>query len=233
MPRQVPGPVSFCHGGQGVQQCSIYCKPSAWPLSFLHSDFRQWSHIEQTNKSSILEKKIRVVFLPPNGPEHTPLTPQSGVNGVRHSTPSQQSMSPEAVTPSNRTSVTPSGPVSSIDSRPSDARSLGDSVNSTYNPASETSTITAVANSVSNAIPTSTEDLKAQLTEARNTITRLREQAEQGLRQRTGANVNTDTKEKGTTSTTAMLQQAPAGGVSVQITAALCLISFLLAYFFF
>ncbi len=84
-------------------------------------------------------------------------------------------------------------------------------------------------------MPISTEDLRAQLSEAKGQILRLKQQAEdQVLRQRKSDAVNQDSRERITTGTTGMgIQQQPADGVPVQIVAALCLLSFLLAYFFF
>lgn len=79
-------------------------------------------------------------------------------------------------------------------------------------------------------IPTSTEDIKAQLAEANAQIQRLRDQlADQGLRQR-------KTGKDGLETAPLLQQQHPQtaeAGVPVQIVAGLCLISFLLAYFFF
>lgn len=75
----------------------------------------------------------------------------------------------------------------------------------------------------------------SQLAQAKSTIARLTSQnEEQGLRQRKSDAVNQDARERITTGTTGMgVQQQPADGVPVQIVAALCLLSFLLAYFFF
>jgi len=101
--------------------------------------------------------------------------------------------------------------------------------------ASAQSTVASAATSVANAVPTSGEDLKAQLAQAKATITRLTQQTEeQGLRQRKTEAVNQDSRERISTGTTGMgIQQQPADGVPVQIVAALCLLSFLLAYFLF
>jgi len=88
---------------------------------------------------------------------------------------------------------------------------------------------------VANAVPSSGDDVRAQLAAAKSTIARLTTQVgEQGLRQRKVDAVNQDSRERITTGTTGMgVQQQPADGVPVQIVAALCLLSFLLAYFFF
>ena len=97
------------------------------------------------------------------------------------------------------------------------------------------SSIGNAASSIANAVPTSGGDVRQQLADAKATIARLTDQAqEQVLRQRKSDAVNQDSKERISTGTTGMgVQQQPADGVPVQIVAALCLLSFLLAYFFF
>lgn len=97
------------------------------------------------------------------------------------------------------------------------------------------STISNAATAVMNAVPTSSDELQAQLAEAKATIARLTQQnEEQGLRQRKADAVNQDSRERITTGTTGMgVQQQPGDGVPVQLVAALCLLSFLLAYFLF
>ncbi|EKG21325.1 Major sperm protein [Macrophomina phaseolina MS6] len=182
-----------------------------------------WSHIEQTAKHTIQERKIRVVFLPADG-----TSPSINGNTSNHDLSSQRSPSPEAVTPQRSTTA---GSVSRSDSRPTSSKHTGDAVSSSFNPANQ-STIGAAVSNVTNAIPTSTDELKAQLQEARATIARLEQQAASasGLRQRKGESASSNSKSE--TSNLAV-QQAPAGGVPVQIVAGLCLFSFLLAYFFF
>ncbi|KAF2872709.1 MSP domain-containing protein [Massariosphaeria phaeospora] len=196
-----------------------------------------WSHIEQTSKGSIQEKKIRVLFLPADGTASTP----ARTNGL--SSHDERSLlpspSPEAVTPQRVSSEAPVGAVSRREDRPADAKHLGEAKASVHNPATSTSmssftsAVTSTAQGVANAMPTSAGDVQDQLAEAKATIARLRKQAEEsssGLRQRTTA-LAKDTKEQVSTATSN--PQAPSGGVSVQITAALCLLSFLLAYFLF
>lgn len=88
---------------------------------------------------------------------------------------------------------------------------------------------------MTNAIPTSGDELRAQLDQAKAQILKLKQQSdEQGLRQRKTDAVNQDSRERISTGTTGMgVQQQPAEGVPVQIVTALCLLSFLLAYFLF
>jgi hypothetical protein len=202
-----------------------------------------WSHIEQTSKASIQEKKIRVNFLPADDVAAT--TPKS--NGVSHRddrsilpTPSPEQ---EAVTPQRHSTAAPVGPVSRPESRPADNKHLGDAKESVFNPATEKqSTVGAtIAAGVAKVVPTSSADVEAQLAEAKATIGKLRKQIEQqlreqgdqssGLRQRKGEAKSQELKESVTTALG--VQHAPAGGVPVPIVASLCLLSFLMAYFFF
>ncbi len=94
----------------------------------------------------------------------------------------------------------------------------------------------SVASTVAAALPKSSEDVKSQLAAAHKEIAALKERvAEQtGLRQRKTGDSNP--------SGVGALQQQVLGqgqgsqemaGVPVQIVAGLCLLSFLLAYFFF
>lgn len=81
---------------------------------------------------------------------------------------------------------------------------------------------------MTSALPSS-DELKAQLADANAQIQRLKDRlADQGLRQRkTGG-------EAKAVPATMQQQHAPTeAGVSLQIVAGLCLLSFLIAYFFF
>jgi predicted PurR-regulated permease PerM len=109
---------------------------------------------------------------------------------------------------------------------------LGQARESASNPATSgvAANVSAAASSVANAVPTSTAELQNQLAAAKAQILELTNQAGSGLRQRMPESTQ-QVKEKLQTATST--QNAPTGGVSVQITAALCLLSFLLAYFLF
>jgi hypothetical protein len=190
----------------------------------------QWSHIEQTSKQSIQEKKIRVTFLPAD--EHSAATPRS--NGLGHSEDHSMlsSPSPEAFTPQRDSNE---GPLGSVSRSGTDRKSFGDakeSVSSAATPSGLKSAVNAAAAGVANVIPTSSADLQAQLADAKATIAKLREQVETstGLRQR---KTEPTPESKQQLATAERVSQAPAGGVSVQVTAGLCLLSFLLAYFLF
>lgn len=187
-----------------------------------------WAGIESTSKSSIQEKKIRVVFLPADGQQHQ----SNGIGGAssldnshysEDHPPAYSSPSPQAVTPQRSV-----GPTSSIDDKPEGAKSRGDAVSSAHNPA-QSSGFAGAAAAVSSAVPTSQDDLRRQLDDAKATISRLQEQASSGLRQR---NVG-GSGEKGGQQSPLAAKATSTGGVSVQVVALLCLLCFLIAYFFF
>ncbi|KAG8528007.1 uncharacterized protein KY384_006923 [Bacidia gigantensis] len=187
-----------------------------------------WSNVEKTAKTEIEEKKIRVSFLPADGAAATPNHRQ--VNGVSGDeappaygtgSPSYASPAPQAVTPDTR-------------SAPSDSRP-NTGVFEANKGETPSSTVGAIIPNIANAVPTSKEELESQLSAAKEKIKSLTSQAEeQVLRQRKSDAINQDSRERVTTGTTGMgVQQQPADGVPVQMVAALCLLSFLLAYFFF
>jgi hypothetical protein len=96
-----------------------------------------------------------------------------------------------------------------------------------------------VAAAASNAASSAGQTLQQQLDAAKAQIAQLQSQAAEGLRQRNI--ISSTTKDEtaapksttGPTATAGLAQHPPAEGVPVQIVAALCLLSFLLAYFFF
>ena len=95
--------------------------------------------------------------------------------------------------------------------------------------------VSTTASSVASVTPTTTEEFKSQLADAKAQIARLTSQLQdQGLRQRKTEAITQDARERVTTGTTGMgVQTQTADGVPVQIVAGLCLLSFLVAYLFF
>ncbi|KAL9585158.1 MAG: hypothetical protein Q9212_001683 [Teloschistes hypoglaucus] len=192
----------------------------------------QWQNIEKANKSSIQERKIRVAFLPVDGNASTPS--HHNVYGAHlgdeappaygSPAPSFGSPGPDAVTPTNHSANL------STNGKAESNKTNDESVAS-----QNQTTASSAAPGIAKVVPTSGDDLKGQLADAHATIQRLKDQTEsQGLRQRKTDAVNQDARERITTGTTGMgVQQQPADGVPVQIVAALCLLSFLLAYFLF
>lgn len=168
-----------------------------------------WSDIEKTAKSSIQERKIRVNFLAADGAAST-------VNGARAATrheeepPAYSSPSPQFGSPATHSAGT---------------RSMGD-INTSSSTAAASSTMGSAAKAVFNAVPASQEDLKQQLADAKAQISKLSNQlGDPQVRQRKAQ----EASEKMQT----VVQQTGETGVPVQIVAGLCLLSFLLAYFFF
>ncbi|KAK3065570.1 hypothetical protein LTS18_000047 [Coniosporium uncinatum] len=218
--KEDPPPDAKCRDKFLVQSVAVAADSDADNVASI------WSHIESTAKSSIQEKKIRVIFLPSDGSAATPHRTVNGIGGAQHDgTPSQRSPSPEAVTPRHSSNV----PVASYSNRASTS-SVGAGTGATDGSSSggQQTMMGAAAASLP-----SSDDMKRQLDEAKSTIARLQQQASEGLRQR---KPETSSGEKGlrsSGSTSMGVQQTPAGGVPVQIVAALCLLSFLLAYFFF
>ena len=193
-----------------------------------------WSSMEQTSKSSIQEKKIRVNFLPAD--DVTTTTPAPKVNGVgaHEKAPSLRSPTPDAVTP-HLSTAPPVGAISKPESRSVENKNLGDTTTSAQNPVvdEKQGTLQQVAQRVASTLPVSSEDLKAQLAEANATIARLKDQVTEqtGLRQRKTTSENTSSS--GSTALQQTQQQTATAGVPLQITALLCLLSFLIAYFLF
>lgn len=142
-----------------------------------------------------------------------------------------------AVTPVRGPTEQSQGPASRVEDRPAGSKNLGEIERETYNPASGSGagsgvqqSVASAAAAVSNALPTSQAELQAQLDAAKQQIARLTQQASEGLRQRKPESTS---GAKDQLATATQQQTAPAGGVSVQITALLCLVSFLIAYFLF
>jgi hypothetical protein len=170
-----------------------------------------WTNIEQTAKSSIQERKIRVTFLPADG--STPAAAAAATtNGVSHDDeqpPAYSSPAQSAVTPSRSTEKDTSMADSTVGS-----------------------TIIGGASSATSALPTSQDDLKQQLSTANAKIKQLQEQMAEGIRQRKPQEAASKAAENVQQSLQTASQQAP-GGVPLQVAAGLCLLCFLVAYFFF
>lgn len=177
-----------------------------------------WSEIEKTARSSIQERKIRVNFLPADGAG-------SSTNGIAPTTqheeepPAYSSPSPQFGSPSAH-AATPAEP------KIAGTKSMEGTSNVSSSMSAVKSTLASAATAVSNAVPTSQEDLNQQLADAKAQIAKLTSQlGDPQLRQRKVQEVNERMQ--------TVVQQSGDIGVPVQVVAGLCLLSFLLAYFFF
>ncbi|KAK4867463.1 hypothetical protein LT330_000973 [Penicillium expansum] len=170
---------------------------------------------DQTAKADVVERKIRVVFLASDA------TPNESVHNEEP---------PAYASPGGANFQTPAPKkIDSDEPSPIPAPDFSDkkSQSPQHEPASAISNARSAA---VDALP-SNEDLKSQLSEANAQIQRLKDRlADEGLRQRkTGGEATSK-------AVPATLQQshAPASsGVSIKGVACLCLVSFLIAYFFF
>jgi hypothetical protein len=216
--KEDPPPDARCRDKFLVQSVAIAAAEQSGNVSQI------WQNIEQTSKSSIQEKKIRVNFLPADGGASGGAAAAAvATNGLHDdSPPAYSSPTSAAATPARSVAQ---GPMSTPADKPAAAK---DDAHNPVTPQSS-STLGAAAASISSVIPTSQADLQRQLDAANAKIKQLQEQASEGLRQR---KITADGQEKSSVSTS--LQNAPApGGVPVQIVAGLCLLCFLIAYLFF
>ncbi|KAK3358885.1 PapD-like protein [Lasiosphaeria hispida] len=179
-----------------------------------------WDSVE---KSAIIDKKIRVIWLAPSGEEHLGAlsTPSRSAFTTGVEATPETSAPPAYSSPQEETTLT-SAPVEERQPEPSQELETA--------PSSAPVPVVAAAKA---AVVDTAQDLKESLAKAEAQIALLKEQAASGLKQRkpTVAAV----EEKITTAGHALAQAGRQGteGVPVQIVAILCLISFLLAYFLF
>lgn len=170
-----------------------------------------WSNVEKTSKSSIQERKIRVSFLPPGSS-----TTGAQANGVSH----------EEHPPAYSSPTTVYGSPTAASTGDTKSATTADSARGSVANAAEATGITGAAAAIANAMPQSTDDVKQQLAAAQARIQELSSQlADPQVRQRKVA----EAQEKVQT----VIQQSQDSGVPIHIVAALCLVSFLIAYLFF
>ncbi|RMZ88567.1 hypothetical protein DV736_g4191, partial [Chaetothyriales sp. CBS 134916] len=169
-----------------------------------------WQHLEKTAKGSIQERKIRVNFLAPAGATINGVVSQDE-RSLSYTSPTPQFGSPTALTTDGKTSTT---------------ASTGESTREAVAQAGVATAASGAGAVFASASPSSSEDLKVQLAAARDQIATLTKQLQDPqLRQRKLQ----ETHERVQT----IVQRNQEAGVPLQITAVLCLISFLIAYLFF
>lgn len=181
-----------------------------------------WDSVE---KSAIQERKIRVTWLPPS---------EDGNAAPVAATPARKLVNngaqdtPDGAAPPAYSSPNETAPIPEIKKEPSP------SPEPQWQPQSA---VAAAASTVKKTAVDTAEDLKAKLAQAEATIASLKTEAANTLRQRKPIATSDDKGSASATPAGGVIAQAerPQGteGVPVQIVAALCLVSFLLAYFFF
>lgn len=180
-----------------------------------------WEHISDADKASVQEKKIRVVYLSPHGAASTPL--KNGVNGVHSAdTPSDNP-------PAYSTQRSPSPPEQHFTPDQSTRRSLANPASRSTSVKHEEDNKDALKSALPASVQPTYEELKAKLAEAQATISRYAQEG--GVRMRKVAAGETSNEK--VNELAQKVQVAGSQGVPLQIVAALCLLSFLLAYLFF
>ncbi|KAL4956582.1 PapD-like protein [Aspergillus filifer] len=180
------------------------------------------SIFEKATRSAIQERKIRVTWL---APEETPADNQKETNGANtheEEPPAYTSPKGDFETPAAGLGKTPSA------ASPIPAPDFNDSVKREYSTPQVTENKAAAAQSPTPASG-KPNDIEARLSDANAQIQRLKDKlADQGLRQRKIGG-ESDKPAAGL----AQQAQSVEAGVPVKIVASLCLLSFLIAYFFF
>ncbi|KAK7946718.1 uncharacterized protein PG986_011039 [Apiospora aurea] len=167
-----------------------------------------WDSID---KSQVIEKKIRVVFLSPRGTAGD--SPSQLQTPKRESTSNGYEATPEIAPPAY--------------SSPSDYRQ-DDKSEDIKNEEGSPSVLANAAAAASTAASVTYEELKVQLEKAQQTISQLK-QDQGGLRQRKAG----PGEDKSAPAQLGQQVRQGTEGVPIQMTAILCLLSFLLAYLFF
>ncbi|RDA82734.1 hypothetical protein CP532_2408 [Ophiocordyceps camponoti-leonardi (nom. inval.)] len=181
--------------------------------------------LESTSKDQIQERKIRVNWLPAtSGSDQGATAPTSGVV-----TPNRQSVvngRNVTDTPPSRTYSSPRG---AGDSNPPPSYAAHDSVDSGASKSEQPrSAVSQAASAVTETAQVTYEELKAKLAQAEAQLVMLKDNT---LRQR-GTKPAASSESKSASGPVAQAVKQ-VDGVPVQVVAILCLLSFLLAYFFF
>ncbi|KYK60600.1 PapD-like protein [Drechmeria coniospora] len=184
--------------------------------------------LDATDKSQIQERKIRVNWLAANGGH------DQASNSVpsSHGTPNRQSMINGLVSETPEASRTYMSPKNDLESTPVSAPPAYTSdetrdVEDRKSDPSKSAASPAAGGAGSDSAKVTLQELKAKLAKAEAELVNLKDS---GLRQRNVKAATEEVKKVGGQTVQAVKQ---ADGVPVQVVAMLCLMSFLLAYFFF
>lgn len=180
-----------------------------------------WSAVEKSSKESIKERKIRVTFLPAGGASlGASAASASGLNGdsLEEAPPAYSSPGPDFGSPRQGEDFnTPQKGSESLLTNPGAA-------------------VAVAGSAISDAAGTAKSAVSQQMESAKSTLSSMQSQSdESGLRQRKGVSGTEKEAAEQPRAGTAVARKPADGihGVPVQIVAALCLLSFLIAYFFF
>jgi hypothetical protein len=177
------------------------------------------------DKSAVQEKKIRVAWLPPF--EHVGADAPAATTPLRHSLANGVEATPDLPPPAY-SSPEVENPVAGA--APSETEPVKE-IRREPEPESEPVTAPGATIPVKSAPEATYEELIEQLIKAQATILSLKKEAASSLRQRkAGAS---SVEEKAPIQRPAQADRQGTEGVPVQVAALFCVISFLLAYFFF
>lgn len=187
--------------------------------------------LETTEKAHLVERKIRVNWLAageadqaPNRPLSTP-NKQAIANGINDTPDVSRTFSSPGIRDESPSSSAAPPPYQS----PKESAYEDEKPKSTYEESEVKSTIAQATTAIKETAELTYEELKAKLAQAEQQLVALKDS---GLRQRNVKSASSD-DEKRPLAQTAQAVTQTVEGVPVQMAAILCLVSFLLAYFFF
>ncbi|RKK79898.1 hypothetical protein BFJ69_g4715 [Fusarium oxysporum] len=187
--------------------------------------------LETTDKAHLVERKIRVNWLAagdadqaPNRPLSTP-NKQAIANGINDTPDVSRTFSSPGVRDESPSSSAAPPPYQS----PKESAYEDEKPKSTYEESEVKSTITQATTAIKETAELTYEELKVKLAQAEQQLVALKDS---GLRQRNVKSASGDDDKRPLAQTAQAVTQT-VEGVPVQMAAILCLVSFLLAYFFF
>ncbi|KAI1013234.1 hypothetical protein LB503_001521 [Fusarium chuoi] len=187
--------------------------------------------LETTEKAHLVERKIRVNWLAageadqaPNRPLSTP-NKQAIANGINDTPDVSRTFSSPGIRDESPSSSAAPPPYQS----PKESAYEDDKPKSTYEESEVKSTIAQATTAIKETAELTYEELKAKLAQAEQQLVALKDS---GLRQRNVKSASSDDDKRPLAQTAQAVTQT-VEGVPVQMAAILCLVSFLLAYFFF
>jgi len=213
--KQEPPADARCRDKFLVQSCTITGDKEITNVAQI------WDSVDMP---TIQDKKIRVTWLAPSSEGHldvaaTPVR-QNLSNGVE-ATP--DAPPPAYSSPQEETAVTSPSATQHIEARREPS----------HEPETAPSTVVPSVAAVKATVADTYEGLKDTLAQKDALINSLKDQLSAGLKQRKPTAATSDEKSSAPGQALAQVQPRGTEGVPIQIVAILCLLSFLLAYFFF
>ncbi|KAF5609501.1 (VAMP)-associated [Fusarium subglutinans] len=187
--------------------------------------------LETTDKAHLVERKIRVNWLAAGEADQAPSRPlstpnkQAIANGINDTPDVSRTFSSPGIRDESPSSSAAPPPYQS----PKESAYEDEKPKSTYEESEVKSTIAQATTAIKETAELTYEELKAKLAQAEQQLVALKDS---GLRQRNVKSSSSDDDKRPLAQTAQAVTQT-VEGVPVQMAAILCLVSFLLAYFFF